>query len=44
MIELFAEILGVPNVTMFEGGWVQWQNDINNPIEYGIPAFARNQK
>ena len=36
-IEIYAQVAGIPNILMYEGGWVQWQLDPNNPYEVGTP-------
>jgi len=33
-----AYLLGWPKVSVFDGGWFEWSNDPNNPIETGEPA------
>ncbi len=32
-----AWLMGWPRVSVFDGGWFEWSNDPNNPIETGIP-------
>jgi len=32
-----AWLMGWPRVSVFDGGWYEWSNDPNNPIETGIP-------
>jgi thiosulfate/3-mercaptopyruvate sulfurtransferase len=32
-----AWMMGWPKVSVFDGGWFEWSNDPNNPIESGIP-------
>lgn len=32
-----AWLMGWPKVSVFDGGWFEWSNDPNNPIETGIP-------
>lgn len=32
-----AYLLGWPKVSVFDGGWFEWSNDPNNPIETGEP-------
>jgi thiosulfate/3-mercaptopyruvate sulfurtransferase len=32
-----AWLMGWPKVSVFDGGWFEWSNDPNNPIEAGIP-------
>lgn len=33
-----AWLLGWPRVSVFDGGWFEWSNDPQNPIETGVPA------
>lgn len=33
-----AWLMGWPKVSVYDGGWFEWSNDINNPYETGIPA------
>ena len=28
-------VLGWPNITLYDGGWCEWSNDPENPVEYG---------
>jgi len=32
-----AWLLGWPRVSVYDGGWFEWSNDPNNPVESGIP-------
>lgn len=32
-----AYLLGLPKVSVFDGGWFEWSNDPNNPYETGVP-------
>ncbi len=32
-----AWLMGWPRISVFDGGWFEWSNDENNPIETGIP-------
>jgi molybdopterin synthase sulfurtransferase len=32
-----AWLIGWPRVSVFDGGWFEWSNDPDNPIETGIP-------
>ncbi len=34
---LNAWLMGWEKVSIFDGGWIEWSNDINNPIATGIP-------
>ncbi len=31
-------LLGWPRVSVFDGGWFEWSNDPENPVESGIPT------
>jgi thiosulfate/3-mercaptopyruvate sulfurtransferase len=33
-----AWLMGWPKVSVFDGGWFEWSNDPDNPVETGIPA------
>ena len=33
-----AWLMGWPRVSVFDGGWFEWSNDPNNPIEKGMPV------
>ncbi|WP_212747610.1 rhodanese-like domain-containing protein [Fodinibius saliphilus] len=40
-----AWLMGWPNVSVYDGGWYQWCNNPNNPVETGIPEQApKSQK
>lgn len=32
-----AWLMGWPRICVFDGGWLEWSSDPNNPIETGIP-------
>ncbi|NOZ45554.1 MAG: thiosulfate sulfurtransferase [Chlorobi bacterium] len=34
-----AWLMGWPRVSVFDGGWLEWSNDPENPYETGIPEF-----
>jgi 3-mercaptopyruvate sulfurtransferase SseA len=36
---LNAWLMGWPRVSVYDGGWFEWSNDPNNPVETGIPVF-----
>jgi 3-mercaptopyruvate sulfurtransferase SseA len=36
---LNAYLMGWPRVSVFDGGWFEWSNDPENPIETGIPIL-----
>lgn len=35
-----AWLMGWPRVSVFDGGWFEWSNDPDNPVEKGIPVNA----
>jgi thiosulfate/3-mercaptopyruvate sulfurtransferase len=35
-----AWLMGWPNISVYDGGWYEWSNDPNNPIEMGLPEKA----
>jgi 3-mercaptopyruvate sulfurtransferase SseA len=37
-----AWLMGWPRVSVYDGGWFEWSNDPSNPIETGIPEWARS--
>ncbi|SNS83603.1 thiosulfate/3-mercaptopyruvate sulfurtransferase [Anaerovirgula multivorans] len=32
---VYAEVMGLENISLFDGGWNEWQDDASNPIELG---------
>lgn len=34
----YAYAMGWPQVAVYDGGWLEWSSDQNNPIESGLPA------
>jgi molybdopterin synthase sulfurtransferase len=34
-----AWLMGWPRVSVYDGGWLEWSNDPNNPIETGVPPL-----
>ncbi|ABR49421.1 Rhodanese domain protein [Alkaliphilus metalliredigens QYMF] len=32
---IYAEVMGLENISLFDGGWNEWQDDASNPIELG---------
>lgn len=34
---LNAWLMGWPRISVFDGGWFEWSNDPDNPVESGIP-------
>jgi thiosulfate/3-mercaptopyruvate sulfurtransferase len=32
-----AWLMGWPRVSVFDGGWFEWSNDPDNPVETGVP-------
>jgi len=39
-----AWLMGWPKVSVFDGGWFEWSNDPQNPIETGIPDEVQKTK
>jgi len=37
-----AWLMEWPRVSVYDGGWFEWSNDPSNPIETGIPEWARS--
>ncbi len=37
-----AWLLGWPRVSVYDGGWFEWSSDPSNPVETGIPGWARS--
>lgn len=37
-----AWLMGWPKVSVFDGGWFEWSNDPNNPVETGTPEIVSN--
>ncbi|HEX3020155.1 MAG TPA: rhodanese-like domain-containing protein [Chitinispirillaceae bacterium] len=33
-----AWLMGWSDISVYDGGWFEWSNDLNNPIETGIPV------
>lgn len=33
----YAYLMGWPNITVYDGGWLEWSQDANNPIALGEP-------
>jgi thiosulfate/3-mercaptopyruvate sulfurtransferase len=33
----YADVLGLKNVTLYDGGWNEWSMDSSNPVETGEP-------
>jgi thiosulfate/3-mercaptopyruvate sulfurtransferase len=38
-----AWLMGWPKVSVYDGGWFEWSNDPNNPIETGVPDHVKIQ-
>jgi thiosulfate/3-mercaptopyruvate sulfurtransferase len=36
-----AWLMGWPKVSVYDGGWFEWSNDPNNPIETGVPEHVK---
>jgi L-histidine N-alpha-methyltransferase len=37
-----AWLMGWPKVSVYDGGWFEWSNNPDNPVETGIPGFENN--
>ncbi len=35
-----AWLMGWPRVSVFDGGWFEWSNDPDNPVETGVPELV----
>ncbi len=33
----YADILGLQNISLYDGGWNEWSMDASNPVEKGVP-------
>jgi len=33
----YAYLMGWPNIAVYDGGWLEWSQDANNPIAFGEP-------
>lgn len=40
--KLYGNVAGCENATIYEGGWCEWQYDLTNPIETGIPEELKD--
>ena len=36
----YAHVLGWKQIGVYDGGWYEWSQDPDNPIESGIPNFS----
>jgi 3-mercaptopyruvate sulfurtransferase SseA len=34
----YAHVMGWPKIAVYDGGWLEWSSDENNPVEKGEPA------
>ncbi|MBD3402363.1 thiosulfate sulfurtransferase [candidate division GN15 bacterium] len=34
---LNAYLMAWPRISVYDGGWFEWSNDLNNPVETGLP-------
>jgi thiosulfate/3-mercaptopyruvate sulfurtransferase len=32
-----AYVMGWPRISVYDGGWLEWSNDPDNPVEKGVP-------
>lgn len=35
---IYADVMGLKNISLYDGGWNEWSLDKNNPIEVGDPS------
>ena len=42
VLKTFANVAGFDNATIYEGGWCEWCDYPDNPIESGIPEAFKN--
>lgn len=33
----YADVLGLKNISLYDGGWNEWSMDSSNPVEKGVP-------
>lgn len=36
-VELYADAMGLKNISMYANGWYEWSSNPNNPVEIGEP-------
>ena len=34
----YADVMGLENISLYDGGWNEWSMDPSNPVETGEPA------
>ncbi|MGE5424064.1 MAG: rhodanese-like domain-containing protein [Syntrophothermus sp.] len=39
-----AYLMGVPDIAVYDGGWLEWSSDPQNPIETGFPVNTKHQQ
>jgi thiosulfate/3-mercaptopyruvate sulfurtransferase len=39
----YAYLMGRQNIAVFDGGWLEWSQDVTNPIERGIPSLPSDK-
>lgn len=39
-----AWLMGYPEISVYDGGWFEWSNDSDNPVETGVPAGKESMK
>jgi rhodanese-related sulfurtransferase len=37
---IYAEVMGLPKISLYDGGWYEWTSVANNTIEKGLPQFS----
>lgn len=40
----YANVIGVKDATLYDGGWYEWSDDPKNPIDSGLPPEMKNGK
>lgn len=36
-VEIYADTMGIKNISMYSNGWYEWSANPNNPVELGEP-------
>ena len=37
----YADVMGLKNISLYDGGWYEWSANKNNPIEIGEPKHSK---
>ena len=40
----YANVIGVKDATLYDGGWYEWSADPKNPVDSGLPPEMKNGK